>query len=69
MMLFRQQMDDSNHKMVNLLTQKIGTVFNHLIHNKNQSYQALTTQIGRITDFFTPLQPVYQQIPQIQNIP
>jgi hypothetical protein len=31
MMLFRKQMDESNHEMVNLLTQQIGMVFNPLI--------------------------------------
>ena len=54
MMLFRQQMDESNHEMVNLLTQQIGTVFNPLIQTTNQGYQALATQMGRIVDFFTP---------------
>jgi len=54
MMLFRQQMDESNHEMVNLLTQQISMVFNPLIQTTNQDYQALATQIGRIADFFTP---------------
>jgi len=35
MMLFRKQMDESNHEMVKMLTQQIGTVFNHLIQTKN----------------------------------
>ena len=56
-------MDESNHEMVNLLTQQMGTVFNPLIRDTNQSYQALTTQMGRITDFFAPPQPVTE----IQN--
>jgi len=43
MNLLRQQMDESNHKVVNLLTQKIGNVFNPLIRDTNWSYQALTT--------------------------
>jgi len=30
MILFRQQMDESNHEMVNLLTQQIDTMFNPL---------------------------------------
>jgi hypothetical protein len=55
--------------MVNILTQKVGLVFNPLIQNTNQSYQALATQIGRITYFFASPQPVHQQIPQIQYIP
>ncbi|KAK2435564.1 hypothetical protein QL285_020611 [Trifolium repens] len=48
----RQQMDESNHDMVNLLTQLIGTVFNPLIQNTNDSYQMLAYQMGRIADFF-----------------
>jgi len=68
-MLFRQQMDESNHKMVYLLTRQIGTVFNPLIQSTNKIYQALATQMGRIANFFAPPQPIYQQIPQIQNIP
>jgi len=67
MNFLRQQMDESNHEMVKLLTQKIGTVFNPLIRDTNRSYQALTTQMGRIADFFAPIQPVYQPLPQIQN--
>ena len=67
MNLLRQQMDESNHEMVNLFTQQIGTVFNHLIRDTNRSYQALTTQMGRIADFFAAPQPVYQPVTQIQN--
>lgn len=60
MMSLRQQMDESNHEMVNLLTQQIGIVFNPLIQNVNQSYQALAIQIGRIADFFVALQFFHQ---------
>jgi len=61
-------MHESNHEMVNLLTQQIGIVFNPLIQNTNQGYQALATKTRRIVDFFAPPQTVYQRIPQIQNI-
>jgi len=67
MNLLRQQMDESNYEMVNLLTQQIGVVFNPLIRDTNQSYQALTTQMGRITYFFAPRQPVYQLVIQNQQ--
>jgi len=60
-------MDESNHEMLNLLTQQIGTVFNPLIRDTNRSYQALTTQMGKILDFFIPPQPSYQKITQVQN--
>jgi len=38
MNLLRQQMDERNHEMVNLLTQQIGTAFNPLIRDTNRSY-------------------------------
>ncbi|KAK2437576.1 hypothetical protein QL285_022449 [Trifolium repens] len=64
----RQQMDESNHDMVNMLTQQIGTIFNPLIQNTNQSYQLLANQMGRIADFFGAPQAPNQQVPQIQNV-
>jgi hypothetical protein len=64
-MSLRQQMDESNHEMVNLLTQQMSTVFNPLIQNTNDSYQMLAHQMGRIADFFgTPQPPLVQ--PRIQ---
>jgi hypothetical protein len=51
--------------MVNMLTQQIGTIFNPFIQNTSQSYQALATQMGRIADFFNPVKPGHQQIPQV----
>jgi hypothetical protein len=38
-----------------------------LIRDINRSYQALTTQMGRISDFFAPPQLVYQPVTKIQN--
>lgn len=38
-MVMRQQVDTSNHDMVNTLTQQMGAIFNPLIQNTNQSYQ------------------------------
>ncbi|WJX34091.1 hypothetical protein P8452_22239 [Trifolium repens] len=61
-------MDESNHDMVNMLTQQIGTVFNPLIQNTNQSYQLLANQMGRIADFFGAPQAHNQQVPQVQNV-
>jgi hypothetical protein len=48
----RQQMDESNHEMVNTLTQQLGIVINPLIQNTNDSYQMLTNQMSQIADFF-----------------
>ncbi|PNX54734.1 hypothetical protein L195_g048355 [Trifolium pratense] len=58
MMSFRQQMDESNHEMVNTLTSQLGTILNPLINNTNNNYQLLAHQMGRIADFFgTPAMP------------
>lgn len=66
MIMMRQQMDESNHDMVNMLTRQMGTIFNHLIQNTNKSYQQLATQINRIAYFFraphAQIQPTVQPI-------
>jgi hypothetical protein len=41
-------MDESNHDMVNMLTQQIGTMFIPLIQNTNNSYQKLAIQMGDV---------------------
>jgi hypothetical protein len=63
----RQQMEDSNHEMVNMLTQQIGTVFNPLIRNTHNSYLALLDHVGQICDFFGAPRRQNVQIPQVQN--
>ncbi|XP_058775659.1 uncharacterized protein LOC131649932 [Vicia villosa] len=51
-------MDESNHEMVNALTQQMGIVFTPMINNTNQSYEILARQMARIADFFgEPPQP------------
>jgi hypothetical protein len=52
MMALRQQMDEANHEMANLVTQQMGAVINPLIRETNNSYQALSAQMERIADFF-----------------
>jgi len=44
-------------------------VFDPLIQNTNQRYQALATQMGENRRFLHPPQTAYQWIPRIQNIP
>lgn len=51
-MSMRQKMNDSNHEMINILTQHIGMVFNPLIQNANQSCELLCNQMGRIASFY-----------------
>lgn len=61
-------MDESNHDMDNMFTQKIGTLFHPLIQNSNQSYQLLANQMGRIIDILVTAQTLEQQIPQIMQV-
>jgi len=44
-MALRQQMEDSNHELVSMLTQLLGKMFNPLIQQTGNSYQTLTDQM------------------------
>jgi hypothetical protein len=48
---WRQQMDESNHEMVQMLTQTLATVLNPLIQNTTQSNQQMKTQVARMSEF------------------
>lgn len=50
-------MDESNHEMIQMLAQTIGTILNLLIQNTTQSNQQMAVQMTRIADFFGVLQP------------
>ena len=56
----RQQMDESNHDMVQMLAQTMGTIFNPLIQNTTQSNLQLAAQMTCIADFFGVPQPPRQ---------
>jgi len=48
-------MEESNHEMVNMVTQQIGTVINPLIRDTITSYEELSAQMERVAnDFGTP---------------
>ncbi|KAK2444838.1 hypothetical protein QL285_015833 [Trifolium repens] len=65
MAVLRQQMDESNHDMVNALTQQIGTIFNHMLQTANDNYLLLANQMGRMADFFgAPDAPNNQRVPR-----
>ncbi|XP_050919575.1 uncharacterized protein LOC127137133 [Lathyrus oleraceus] len=49
--VIRQQMDESNHEMVHMLTQQMGTILRPLIQDSTHSCQQLATQMTRIKDF------------------
>lgn len=59
--VMRQQTDESNHEIVHMLTQKMGTILSPLIQDSMQSYQQLATQMIRIGFFLgTPRAQVRQ---------
>jgi len=59
--MLRQQMEETNLEMVNLVTQQLGTVINPLIRDTNNNYQALSLQMERIANFWVlPQREVYQ---------
>ncbi|WJX12400.1 hypothetical protein P8452_02908 [Trifolium repens] len=65
MNVLRQQMDESNHDMVNALTQQIGTIFNPVLQTANDNYLLLANQMGRMADFFgAPDAPNNQRVPR-----
>ena len=65
-------MDDSNHEMLGVLAQQMGTIFNPLIQSTTQTNlqnaqanQQMAAQIGRLADFFgAPREAVRQPPPQ-----
>jgi len=46
---FNQQIDDSNHEMMNMITIQMANVFNPMIENIIAFYQALARQLDWIT--------------------
>ena len=50
--ILRQQMDESNHEMVQMLAQTLSTVLNPLIQTATQSNQQMTAQMTRMVEFF-----------------
>jgi len=60
-------MEDSNHEMVNMLTQQIGTVFNPIIRDTHNGNLALSDQMARIANFLGAPPRWNVQIPQVQN--
>jgi len=62
----RQQMEETNHEMVNMVTQQIGVVINPLIQDSNRSYQALFVQMEQMADFFGA--PAARNVPTPRNL-
>lgn len=64
--VLRQQIDESTHEMVYMLTQKMGTIFNPLIQNATQTNQQLAAQMARITNLFGAPKVQVRHVPQPQ---
>jgi len=62
----RQQMEETNHEMVNLVTQQVGAVINPLIRDTNKSYQAMSVQMERMADLFGA--PAARNTPVSRNL-
>ena len=67
LLALRQQMEDSNHEMVNQVTQQIGTIINPLIRDTYNRYQAMSAQMERIANFFGAPPARNTPAPQNQN--
>jgi len=59
-------MEETNHEMVNMVTQQIGAVIKPLIQDTNKSYQALSVQMERMADFFGA--PAARNTPVSRNL-
>ena len=46
----RQQMDESNHDMVHMITQQMNTVIQPLIESTNNTCNTLARQVGHLTE-------------------
>ena len=68
MAAIRQTMEETNHDMVNMMTQQIGTVINPLIRDTNTSYQRLSDQMERIANFFGAPPIQNNPLPQNRNL-
>ena len=50
--ILRQQMDERNHDMVQMLAQTLSTVLNPLIQKTTHLNQQMTAQMTRMDEFF-----------------
>ena len=50
LVVFRQQIDHSNHEMVNTLTNHMATFLNPMLRTTNESYQQMNGILARIED-------------------
>lgn len=58
--VIRHQMDESNHDMVQMLAQTMGTILNPLIEDTTQSNQQMAAHMMRLANFSGVSQPPHR---------
>ncbi|MED6150050.1 hypothetical protein PIB30_068425 [Stylosanthes scabra] len=66
--VFRQQIEESHHDLVNLLTQQMATVLIPMIENNNDRIDQMAQQVNELAENFNP-QPPRQQMYNHRNPP
>ena len=69
LMVFRQQIDHSNHEMVNTLINHMALIINPMLRTTNESYQQMNVILTRIWDVLAIPRNQYANRPIIQEIP
>ncbi|XP_058741295.1 uncharacterized protein LOC131613663 [Vicia villosa] len=64
MAVLRQQMDDSNHDFVNMLTNQMGTVFNPIMQESAESNRQVVDQLARLCNFLGEPRTLGRQTPR-----
>ncbi|XP_050909779.1 uncharacterized protein LOC127123621 [Lathyrus oleraceus] len=68
--VLRQQMDDSNHELVNMLTNQMGIIFNPVIQESAETNRHVANQLTRLCNFLGALArqmvQVFRQVVPVQ---
>ncbi|XP_058788296.1 uncharacterized protein LOC131662505 [Vicia villosa] len=62
--VLRQQMDDNNHELVNMLTNQMGTVFNPIVQELTESNRQVVDLLTRLCNYLGAPQTTGRQPPQ-----
>ncbi|XP_050914599.1 uncharacterized protein LOC127129461 [Lathyrus oleraceus] len=64
--VLRQQMDDNNHELVNMLTNQMGTIFNPVIQDSPETNRQVANQLTRLCNFLgAPARQMAQVVRQV----
>ncbi|XP_050890427.1 uncharacterized protein LOC127095840 [Lathyrus oleraceus] len=63
--VLKKKMDDSNHELVNMLTNQMGTIFNPVIHESAETNRQVANQLTRLCNFLgAPVRQMAQVVRQ-----